>query len=322
MMKSATATAHANIALAKYWGKANTTQNLPAVPSLSLTLDGLRTETTVRFDPALAADQVWLDEQATVGRPRERAVDLLDRVRREAGLTAKAEVKSRNFFPTAAGLASSASGFAALAIAARAAAGLAFDANAASALARRSSASAARSVYGGFAALELGSPHAERILPGEEFPLSLIVAVTEVGPKSIGSTEAMEHTRKTSPYYEAWLASAPKLHSQMLTAVLNRDFVTLGPLVEQSCLLMHASMLGAAPAVAYWRPASLEAMQTVRDLRGQGIPAFFTMDAGPHVKVLTLPMHTEAVEAALRETPGVTRLIRCAPGPDASVVLE
>ncbi|MEN9578975.1 MAG: diphosphomevalonate decarboxylase [Pseudomonadota bacterium] len=319
MTQTATATAHANIALAKYWGKADTTENLPAVPSLSLTLDGLRTETTVRFDSARATDELWLDEQLASGRPLERAVALLDRVRQQAGISLRAEVRSRNFFPTAAGLASSASGFAALAIAARAAAGLPFDAQAASALARRSSASAARSVYGGFAALELGALHAERVASGEQFPLSLVVAVTELGPKSIGSTEAMEHTRKTSPYYDAWLSAAPTLHSQMRTAVLSQDFEKLGPLLEQSCLLMHASMLGAAPAVSYWRPASLEAMQTVRQLRGAGVPAFFTMDAGPHVKVITLPTHTETVELALKATPGVTRVIRCAPGPDASV---
>ncbi len=320
-LPGATATAHANIALAKYWGKADTVKNMPAVPSLSLTLDALKTVTTVQFDATLTQDSVSLDAKEISGKPLQRVQQLLDRVRAEAELTLKARVDSSNSFPTAAGLASSASGFAALAIAARAAAGLPWDLSIASALARRSSASAARSVYGGYAALELGEEAAVRVVDGEHFPLVLLVAVTESGPKAIGSTEAMQHTRKTSPYYPAWLEHAPKLHAQMLKAVRAADLSSLGPLMEQSCLMMHASMLAAAPAVAYWRPASLAAMQTVRGLRQEGIAAYFTMDAGPHVKVVTEEQSLARVQEELSRTEGVNEVIVCRPGPDASVQL-
>lgn len=316
------ATAHANIALAKYWGKADIELNMPAVPSLSLTLDALRTETKVCFTGSLASDEVSLDDQPISGRPKQRIIELLDRVRAEARIQSHARVQSRNNFPTAAGLASSASGFAALASAARVAAGLPHDPAKASSMARRSSASAARSLFGGFAVLPLNEESAQPLIAPPSFRPALIVAVTASGPKAIGSTEAMEHTRKTSPYYQAWLDSSPGLYQAMIDAVEGGALEVLGPLVEQSCLMMHASMLAAAPAVAYWRPASVSAMQTVRNLRSEGIPAFFTMDAGPHVKVLTSEDHVPVVEAALNRTDGVSRLITCRAGPDASVEVE
>ncbi|MGB5522078.1 MAG: diphosphomevalonate decarboxylase, partial [Polyangiales bacterium] len=138
----ASARACANIALAKYWGKADVKRNIPAVPSISLTLDQLVTETRVRFDPSLSSDLVRLDGRRATKAEADRVVAMLDRVRREARLRAGAQVSSHNHFPTAAGLASSASGFAALAASASAAAGIRFNARRLSALARASSASA------------------------------------------------------------------------------------------------------------------------------------------------------------------------------------
>ncbi|MBW2405587.1 MAG: diphosphomevalonate decarboxylase, partial [Deltaproteobacteria bacterium] len=206
----ASARACANIALAKYWGKADVKRNIPAVPSISLTLDQLVTETRVRFDASVKADVVRLDGRRATAAEAERVTAMLDRVRREARLHLNAHVTSHNHFPTAAGLASSASGFAALAAAASAAAGLRFNARRLSALARASSASAARSIYGGFVELPAGSRGdanlaARPIAPPGHWNLRLIVAATEPGQKKVGSTEGMERSRKTSPYYEAWL---------------------------------------------------------------------------------------------------------------------
>src|SRR5215471_14949637 len=123
-MTRAVARAHANIALAKYWGKLQVGNNLPAVPSLSLTLDALETTTTVEFDPNLAEDELVLDGRPARDKEKLRVVKLVDQVRAAAGITARARVTSANSFPTAAGLASSASGFAALALAASQAAGV------------------------------------------------------------------------------------------------------------------------------------------------------------------------------------------------------
>jgi diphosphomevalonate decarboxylase len=318
----ATAVAHANIALAKYWGKADERENLPAVPSLSLTLAGLSTRTRVEVDSTLSDDEVVLDGATASGRARERVLGVLDELRRLRGERLFARVVSANDFPTASGLASSASGFAALALAGASAFDLELDAEAVSALARRASASAARSVFGGYVALGAGARSAERVLAGNAFPLRMVVALTTSVPKSVGSTEGMLRTAATSPYYRAWLESAPRVYETVRDAVLARDFAALGPAVEQSALMMHASMLAGDPALVYFNAASLAAMDTVRRLRSHGTQAFYTMDAGPHVKVLAEPENAERVAEALRATAGVERVVVCSPGPDAKLEAE
>lgn len=316
-MKSATAVAHANIALAKYWGKSDEARNLPAVPSLSLTLEALRTRTTVAFDPALSDDEVSLDGRATKEKERRRIVALLDQVRAQASITTKARVESANSFPTAAGLASSASGFAALALASSAAAGLSTSPADLSAMARQASVSAARSLYGGWAVLAAHAERAEPLAPGAHFPLSMVIALTRAGEKSVGSTEGMIRTAKTSPYYSGWVGHAPRLFERIRQSVLDRDLASLGPAVEASALAMHASMFAADPPIVYFSPVTIAVMERVRELRASGIPAFFTMDAGPHVKVVTDPARAEEVAAALGAVPGVLQIIRTSPGPDA-----
>ena len=320
MKQSARAVACANIALAKYWGKADTTENLPAVPSLSLTLDGLDSDTQVVFDSELGADEVWLDRLELSGRPRQRVVCLLDCVRKASGLTLRARVTSRNSFPTASGLASSASGFAALALAASRAAGLDLGQAELSSLARSASASAARSIWGGFVALEAQATSAEPLAAPDHWPVVMVIAVVDSGGKPIGSTEAMNQTRATSPYYEAWVKSAPATYRQIRDAVLKCDIEALGDLMEHSALCMHASMLGARPYILYPKPASLRVIELVRTLRDAGTPVFFTMDAGPQVKLLTLPEHSDQVERAVAALPEVAATLKATPGPDARIV--
>jgi diphosphomevalonate decarboxylase len=311
------AVACANIALAKYWGKADAGENLPAVPSLSLTLAGLHTTTDVTFDDSLEADELVLDGERAAGRPLERVVGLLDRVRERAGVAARARVRSVNDFPTAAGLASSASGFAALALAASRAAGLDPPLAEVSALARASSASAARSVFGGWVELDARARSAVQVAPPEHLPCAMLVAVTAAGPKAMSSTQGMQHTAETSPYYAAWVERAPRVFEEVKAALLARDIAALGAAMEQSALMMHASMFAARPAVVYFTPATLGVMERVRALRKEGGAAFYTMDAGPHVKVLTTPEQVDAIAAALERVEGVRRVIRSQPGPDA-----
>lgn len=318
-MKKAVAIAHANIALAKYWGKADEARNIPAVPSLSLTLDALRTKTSVEFDAALSEDEVVLDGRPAREKEGRRVVRMLESVRTAAGLTMKARVESENSFPTAAGLASSASGFAALALAATAAAGLDVSHKEASALARAASVSAARSLFGGYVELPAGAEFAEPVAPGSHFPLSMIVALTRAGEKAVGSTEGMLRTARTSPYYEAWVRQAPASCDRIRRAVLDRDLEALGPAVEASALAMHASMFAADPPIVYMSPTTIAVMERVRELRASGIPAFYTMDAGPHVKVVTPPERADEVTAALKAVAGTLDVIRCGPGPGASV---
>lgn len=320
----ASARACANIALAKYWGKIDARRNVPAVPSVSMTLDQLVTETKVRFDPALRADAVRLDGRRASTEEAARVVTMLDRVRRDAGLRCHARVSSHNHFPTAAGLASSASGFAALAAAACAAAGLRHSPRRLSAIARASSASAARSIFGGFVELPAGRRGdadlaARPIAPRSHWNLRLIVAQTVHGPKKVGSTEGMERSRKTSPYYPTWLESAPRWCRAIKRAIRNRDLDALGPAMEQSTLAFHACAMTSRPAIIYWAPETLVVLSTVHGLRERGVSAWATMDAGPHVKTLCDASDSARVRQALDRTPGVTRTWVTKPGPDIEV---
>jgi diphosphomevalonate decarboxylase len=318
------AVAHPNIALAKYWGKIDASHNLPAVPSLSLTLDAMSTTTTVGFDPSLSADRLVLNGAPAGDAEALRASKLLDRVRAAAGIETRALVESANDFPTASGLASSASGFAALALAAVRAAGLTWDLAQVSDLARQSSASAARSVFGGFVTLDSGAPGSAFLaaapLSGSgDWPVALSVCVTTSQAKEVPSTEGMGHTRATSPYYGAWIARAPVLFERARKAVLARDLEELGRVAEESAFSMHACAMAAAPALFYFSPATVAAIERVRRLRREGTLAYVTMDAGPHVKVLSSAADSERVAATLREVPGVERVLVARPGSDAEV---
>jgi diphosphomevalonate decarboxylase len=320
----ASARACANIALAKYWGKADLKRNIPAVPSISLTLDQLVTETRVRFDSSLSSDLVRLDGRRATQAEADRVVAMLDRVRREARLRTKAHVSSHNHFPTAAGLASSASGFAALAASASAAAGIRFNARRLSALARASSASAARSIFGGYVELPAGKRGdvdlaARPIAPPGHWNLRLVVALTDPGKKKVGSTEGMERSRKTSPYYAAWLEQAPKWSRKIKRAIKDRELDLLGEAMEQSTLAFHCCAITSEPPIFYWAPATLAALATLRGLRERGVSVWATMDAGPHVKALCGIGDASRVRQALDRTQGVTRTWVTKPGPGIEV---
>lgn len=321
-----TARACANIALVKYWGKRDAALNLPAAGSLSLTLAALVTETTVAFDPSLPHDELVLDG---AGAPTGRVGELLDLVRDRARIATFARVVSCNHFPTASGLASSASGFAALALAASRAAGLALDARELSILARRGSGSAARSIFGGFVRMHAGArpDGSDAFATPIESPLAervrMVIAIVGGGaPKTHGSRDAMDHTAATSPYYAGWLALVPKDLAAAEAALARGDLQALGEIAEVNALAMHASAIAARPPVIYWQPATLAALAAVRELRGRGHAAWATMDAGPHVKVLTTAEDAEAVARAMKAVPGVTDTIVSRPGGAAQVLEE
>lgn len=322
MTREAVAIAHPNVALSKYWGKRDGAGNFPAVPSLSVTLDGLTTRTRVRWGSDVPSDRIVLDGHELRGADGARGRALLDRVRRKLGLRGYADVESRNDFPTASGLASSASGFAALALAA-VPADSDWDASRISDLARRASASAARSVFGGFVELEAGPLvvaeedflAARQVAPSAHMPLVVLVCVTTEGPKAVSSTSGMQTTMAKSPYASAWLEHAPRLHRHLLDALLARDFERVGELAEGSALAMHACALAAG--VSYWNSGTLEALAAVRALRAAGTPAFATIDAGPHVKVLVRPEDSARARETMQATPGVVRIIEAGAGEGA-----
>ncbi len=321
----ATAIAHPNIALVKYWGKSDIERNIPAVGSLSITLDGLTTTTSVRFDPDREADRFLLGGDEAP-RMAGRVTSCLDRIRSLAGSRLYAEISSDNDFPTAAGLASSASGFAALVVAADAALDTGLDREVLADLARQASGSAARSLYGGFAEIELierdGRPETltRQLLRAAEWPLQVVVAVTEAGPKAIGSTEGMIRTEQTSPFYRSWVESSTDDLAEARSAVDRRDFEALAEIAEASCLKMHAVMLSARPGLVYWNGATVEGIRRVRGLRGNGVPVFFTIDAGPQLKAVCLPEARDRVVTELESIPGVSRIISSGLGAGARVI--
>ncbi|WP_198415943.1 diphosphomevalonate decarboxylase [Cryobacterium sp. TMT2-10] len=323
---TAAARAHSNIALVKYWGKRDATLNTPAVGSISVTLDALYTDTRVTFRSDLTDDELWLDGCRSDATRVRRVLDLVRGYAASAGHPAggqHAVVSSTNNFPTGAGLASSASGFAALVVAATGAAGLALPARELSILARHGSGSAARSIFGGFAEMHAGTAsdgsdsYAEELQGRSAWPLAVAVAITERGEKSINSTIGMVESAATSPFYPAWLDSADGDLAEMRAAIAARDFTRLGELTEYNCLKLHALMLSTRPALIYWNAATVAAMHAVRELRSGGVPAYFTIDAGPQVKVLCLPGDAEEVRQALAAVPGVHEVRMSTLGPGA-----
>lgn len=325
-----TAFAGTNIALVKYWGKRDPALNLPAAGSLSLTLAELGSETRVRFLPTgeHAPDVVKLDGIPAPESFSKRVHTFLDLVRKRAGLHFPAEVHTHNSVPTAAGLASSAAGFAALALAASRAAGLQLSTDELSDLARRGSGSAARSILGGFAEMSAGSrvdgkdAIAHMLLPPAAWAIRLVIAVTSAEAKAIGSTQAMEHTAQTSPYYTPWISSVSRDLEDARDAIAKRDLDGLGRVAERSALRMHGSAMAADPAILYWNAGTLAAIGTVKELRAHHISAYFTIDAGPHVKVLCAATDADQVANSLRNTPGVLKTIIASPGKGAQVTVE
>lgn len=323
---TAIAQAQPNIALVKYWGKRDAVLNLPAAGSLSITLDALHTRTEVCFDPALEHDRLRLngaEDAATLAR----VSTCLDVLRQRADTSCRARVDTHNDFPTAAGLASSASGFAALVFAANDALGLPVDRHFLSALARRGSGSAARSLFGGFALMHAGTrvdgedARAEPLLDAGAWPLTVVIAITTHRAKAVGSGAGMERSRFTSPFHAPWIASVDADLDVACKAVAQRDFQALAEVSEHSCLKMHAVMMSTRPALLYWNAATIACVQRVRELREKdGLGVFFTVDAGPQVKAVCLPQDAERVATELGAIAGVEDILSSGLGEGAHSV--
>lgn len=317
----AVAKANVNIALIKYWGKRDERLILPYTSSLSLTLSDLYATTSVHFDESLTSDCVTLDEVElpTDDSTRLRVVAMLNLVREKAGISTKAKVVSHNHVPIAAGLASSASGSAALAAAASYAAGLNLTPRELSRLARRGSGSACRSIFGGFVLWNKGEddetsyaePIADLLAETADKPLSdsisasipaslsfslsapknlnpaMIVVTLDRSKKPISSRTAMRRTVETSPAYMPWVEQSKKDLARALDAIRVGSIEQLGEVMEQNSLGMHETMRKANPPVNYLTDKTYAVLDAVRSMRECGWPVWATMDAGPNVKVLT-----------------------------------
>lgn len=300
MKKNGKARAHTNIALIKYWGKADEALIIPMNNSLSVTLDRFYTETRVTFDETLTEDQLILNGEAVNAKESAKIQRYMEMIRKEAGISEHALIESENFVPTAAGLASSASAYAALAGACNEALQLGLSDKDLSRLARRGSGSASRSIYGGFAEWEKGhddeSSFAHRVeADGWENELAMVFVVINNKSKKVSSRSGMSLTRDTSRFYQYWLDNVEPDLKEIKEAIAQKDFKRMGEVIEANGLRMHATNLGAQPPFTYLVPESYDAMRIVHECREAGLPCYFTMDAGPNVKVLIEKKNQQAI---------------------------
>lgn len=315
----AQARAQPNIALIKYWGKRDLERNLPAVGSISVTLADLYSTMRVTVDPSLPEDVLLVNGDASRSM-LARVSACMDQV--AGGPRPAARVDSSSNFPIAAGLASSASAFAALTLAADAAFGSNRTEHELVNLAGRASGSAARSMLGGFVELENRDHEVavSSLLEPEQWPLQVVVAITAPGPKPVSSGDAMEISRKTSPFYDRWIEQQSEDLGEARAAIHDRDLQRLGAVAEHNCLKMHSVMWGARPPLSYWNSATVACMQTIRDLQAQGMEVFFTIDAGPQLKAICAPPDVTAVRDALRTTAGVADVMVSGIGTGARLI--
>ena len=324
-MYSGKARAYTNIALIKYWGKKDEQLILPMNNSLSLTLDAFYTETSVEFNEELTEDLFFLDGVKQDIKQTAKITAFLDLVRQKYQLSLFAKVNSKNFVPTAAGLASSASGLAALAGACSEALNLHLTDTELSRLARRGSGSACRSIFGGFSEWQKGTSdetsYAHAIpADGWEEELGMLFVLVDDGIKDISSRDGMKQTVETSIFYSGWLESIDTDLKAAKQAIADKDFIALGEITEANGLRMHGTTLGAVPPFTYWSPDTLLVMQLVRQARKDGVPCYFTMDAGPNVKILVEKKNLAALKQYLTGHFSNEQLISAATGPGITLL--
>ncbi|HLR20287.1 MAG TPA: diphosphomevalonate decarboxylase [Staphylococcus sp.] len=307
MVNSGKARAHTNIALIKYWGKADETYIIPMNNSLSVTLERFYTETKVTFDKSYTKDTLILNGQAVNDAEASKIRRFMDVFRELSQTSMYAYIESENYVPTAAGLASSASAYAALAAACNEALNLGLTEKALSRLARRGSGSASRSIYGGFVEWEKGyDDQTSYSVPVEadnwEDELAMIFVVINNKSKKVSSRAGMSLTRDTSRFYQYWLDHVDEDIALVKHAINQKDFKQLGEVIEANGLRMHATNLGAQPPFTYMVDDSYLVMDIVDQCRKAGYPCYFTMDAGPNVKILVEKKNQQAVIEALQKS--------------------
>lgn len=301
-LDEAEAFAPSNIALCKYWGKRDRELNLPINASLSVSLGHLGTRTRL-MHAVDGRDRVWLNgvEQQTDSGFVRKLLAFVDLFRGEQPLPV--HVHTENSIPTAAGLASSASGFAALTLALDRWLQLALEPAQLSVLARLGSGSACRSIFNGFVEWQEGirddGMDSHGMALDRRWPaLRLGLVKVATGEKAVDSRSGMQRTVETAHLYQSWPLQAATDLEQLHRAIADVDFPLLGRTAEQNALSMHATMIASWPPLLYWQPESVAAMQQVWALRARGSEVYFTMDAGPNLKLLFEDADQAAVEQA------------------------
>ncbi|MEP7167343.1 MAG: diphosphomevalonate decarboxylase [Candidatus Woesebacteria bacterium] len=308
--------ASSDVALVKYWGKKDEILRLPENGSISMILEGLDTKTTVEFQSELELDDVLIAGEKGKGE-EERVSKHLDRIRKLAGVPTFAKVVSENVFPKGTGLSSSGSGFAALTLAATKALGMNLSQKELSILARQGSGTACRCVCGGFVEWKDGdtseTSYAETIFSKEYFDIRDVVAVVSEGKKAISSTQGHANA-KSGIFFQARQAHIQQKIEAVKQAVGKKDFTLLGELVEAEALEFHSILFTSSPSHIAWYPGTIEVILAVQQMRRDGIKAYFTINTGFNVHVLTLPEYETEVCDRLQKLSLVQKCIRTTVG--------
>lgn len=317
-----TAIAPTNIAFIKYWGRKNEELRLPENGSVSMCLSDMTTTTTVEFSETFNEDAVTINGESAASEA-SRVVEHLDRIRKLANITHKASVVSENSFPTATGLSSSASGFAALSVAASSAAGLNLSEKELSILARQGSGSACRSIPSGFVEWLDGdtseTSYAQSLYPPGYWDIMDIVAVVSDDRKDISTSEGQTRF-KTSPFNEARVAGMKDKITESKKAIEMKDFTKLGEITEAEALNMHAVMLTSQPPLIYWTPGTLSIMKLVQRWRREGLEVYFTINTGQDIHLLIESKNKETLLNKLTELDIVKNTIVNTPASGARLI--
>lgn len=319
----ATAIANSNTALIKYWGKKNEEEIIPMNNSISITTDALSTTTTVEFSDDFTRDEFKLNGKKQAGTPFTRVENHLTLLRKIVQVDSKAKVHSNNNFPTAAGLASSASGFAALTYAAANALGLDKDLKELSMISRQGSGSSCRSFYGGYvewiAKDEKGDSFAIQLADENWFDVRDIVVVLKSPERKLNTREAMKLSMKTSPFFSTRIETIEENLSKIRKAIESKDFTLLGKIAEMDCLSMHSVAITSDPPLIFWTPETVKVMHFVEALRNEDLEAYYTIDTGANMHILTKPKYEKEIIQRLEDSIKPERIISSKSGKGVSV---
>lgn len=280
-----TVTSYANIAIIKYWGKENQAKMIPSTSSISLTLENMFTTTSVSFLPDTAtSDQFYINGVLQNDEEHTKISAIIDQFRQPGQAFVKME--TQNNMPTAAGLSSSSSGLSALVKACDQLFDTQLDQKALAQKAKFASGSSSRSFFGPVAAWDKDSGAIYKV--ETDLKMAMIMLVLNAAKKPISSREGMKLCRDTSTTFAEWVEQSAIDYQHMLTYLKTNNFEKVGQLTEANALAMHATTKTANPPFSYLTKESYQAMEAVKELRQEGFACYFTMDAGPNVKVLCL----------------------------------
>jgi diphosphomevalonate decarboxylase len=319
----ATCRATSNIAFVKYWGRTNHQLRLPMNGSISMNLAAAYTTTTVEFDPNLDRDQIDVTSTALDEKQAARVFQHVDRIREIAKTDTRVRVASQNNFPMGAGIASSASAFAALTVASAHAAGLSLDEKQLTILARQGSGSACRSVPSGFVEWHYGKTSedsfAETIASPDHWDIRDLIAITQTEHKAVGSTKGIELVT-TSPFNDTRVDLAHQSMDIIRQAILDRHWTQFGEETEREAIRLHMIAMTSDPPVFYWSPVTMRIIKSVIEWRNEGLETYFTIDAGANVHVMARGEDADQIQEKLANLEGVEQVIHSTVGHGTQLV--